>query len=239
MRFRYRIDAPEVIKDISFQIKSGTIVGIVGRSGSGKSTISKLIQRLYLPEYGKISIDGMDISMVNPNQLRSQIGVVLQENFMFNGTVADNIRIHQPSATIEQVIEVAKIAGAHEFIIELPNGYDTIIGEKGISLSGGQKQRVAIARAILANPPILIFDEATSALDYESESIIQKNLKKICKNRTVILIAHRLSTLRDADKIMVIDNGKLIEYDSHENLFQRKGLFYNLYNIQLQGDVDG
>jgi len=239
VRFRYRIDTSEVIKDMSFEIQPGMTIGVVGRSGSGKSTVSKLIQRLYIAENGKISIDGMDISMVNPNQLRSQIGVVLQENFMFNGTVADNIRIHHPAATIEQVIEAAKTAGAHEFILELTNGYDTIIGEKGIQLSGGQKQRVAIARAILNDPKILIFDEATSALDYESEAIIQKNLKKICQNRTVIIIAHRLSTIRDANKIMVIDGGKLIEYDTHENLLKSKGLYYDLYNMQLRGDVDG
>ena len=211
----------------------------VGRSGSGKSTVSKLIQRLYIAENGKISIDGMDISMVNPNQLRSQIGVVLQENFMFNGTVADNIRIHHPAASIEQVIEAAKTAGAHEFILELTNGYDTIIGEKGIQLSGGQKQRVAIARAILNDPKILIFDEATSALDYGSEAIIQKNLKKIRQDRTMIIIAHRLSTIRDADKIMVIDGGKLVEFGTHEDLLRSKGLYHELYNMQLRGDVDG
>jgi len=239
VRFRYRVDTSEVIKDMSFEIEPGTTVGIVGRSGSGKSTISKLIQRLYIAENGKITIDGMDISMVSPSQLRTQIGVVLQENFMFNGTVADNIRIHQPSASIEQVVEATKTAGAHEFILELTNGYDTIIGERGIQLSGGQKQRVAIARAIISNPKILIFDEATSSLDYESEAIIQNNLKYICKNRTVIIIAHRLSTLRDADKIMVIDCGKLIEYDTHVNLLQSKGLYHDLYNMQLQGDVNG
>ena len=172
VHFRYNPQGGEVIKGMSFEIEPGTIVGVVGRSGSGKSTISKLIQRLYLPEGGKISVDGMDISLVNPAMLRKQIGVVLQENFMFNGTVAENISIHMPTASMEQIVHCAKIAGAHDFILELPNGYNTIIGEKGMGLSGGQKQRVAIARAILANPRILIFDEATSALDYESESII-------------------------------------------------------------------
>ncbi|GHV48435.1 peptidase C39 [Clostridia bacterium] len=239
VRFRYRADASEVIKDMSFVIEPGTTVGVVGRSGSGKSTVSKLIQRLYIAENGKISIDGMNISMVNPNQLRTQIGVVLQENFMFNGTVAENIRIHHPSAVIEQVVDSAKTAGAHDFILELANGYDTIIGEKGVGLSGGQKQRVAIARAILANPKILIFDEATSALDYESESIIQKNLKQICKNRTVVIIAHRLSTLRDADKIMIIDGGKIVEYDTHDKLIEAGGLYSDLHNMQLRGDING
>ena len=239
VHFRYNPQGGEVIKGMSFEIEPGTIVGVVGRSGSGKSTISKLIQRLYIPEGGKISIDGMDISLVNPAMLRKQIGVVLQENFMFNGTVAENISIHCPTASMDQIIHCAKIAGAHDFILELPNGYNTIIGEKGMGLSGGQKQRVAIARAILANPRILIFDEATSALDYESESIIQNNLKEICKGRTVLIIAHRLSTLKDAQKIMVIDKGSLAEYDTHENLMGQKGLYCHLYNQQQRGDVDG
>lgn len=239
VHFRYNPQGGEVIKGMSFEIEPGTIVGVVGRSGSGKSTISKLIQRLYIPEGGKISIDGMDISLVNPAMLRKQIGVVLQENFMFNGTVIENISIHYPAASMEQIIHCAKIAGAHDFILELPNGYNTVIGEKGMGLSGGQKQRVAIARAILANPRILIFDEATSALDYESESIIQNNLKEICKGRTVLIIAHRLSTLKDAQKIMVIDKGRLVEYDTHEQLMRQEGLYCHLYNQQQRGDVDG
>lgn len=238
VRFRYRIDASEVIKDMSFDIEAGKMIGIVGRSGSGKSTISKLIQRLYIPEGGKILIDGMDISMINPKQLRRQIGVVLQENFVFNGSVRENISIHMPTATVEQVIQAAKTAGAYDFIMGLPNGFDTIIGEKGVGLSGGQKQRVAIARAILSNPRILIFDEATSALDYESESIIQNNLKDICKGRTVLIIAHRLSTIKDADKIMVIDSGNLVEYDTHEKLLDNKDIYYNLYCKQLRGEID-
>lgn len=237
VRFRYRLDAAEVISDMSFTIDAGSIVGIVGRSGSGKSTISKLIQRLYMIESGKITIDGMDISLMNPSQLRRHIGVVLQENFMFSGTVRDNIAIHYKTASAEEVIHAAKIAGAHDFIMELQNGYDTLIGEKGVSLSGGQKQRVAIARAVIANPGILIFDEATSALDYESESIIQKNLKEICRGRTVIIIAHRLSTLKDAEKIMVVDRGRLVEYDTHRRLMERQGLYWYLYNQQLRGDV--
>ena len=239
VRFRYNPQGGEVIKDMSFTIDEGTIVGVVGRSGSGKSTISKLIQRLYIPEGGKITIDGMDISLVNPEMLRKQIGVVLQENFMFNGSVAENISIHMPQATMDQIINAAKIAGAHDFILELPDGYNTVIGEKGVGLSGGQKQRIAIARAILGNPRILIFDEATSALDYESESIIQHNLKDICRGRTVLIIAHRLSTLRDADKIMTIDRGSLMEYDTHENLLKKGGLYSDLYHMQQRGDVNG
>lgn len=236
--FRYNPQGGEVIKGMSFEIEPGTITGIVGRSGSGKSTISKLIQRLYIPESGRISIDGMDISLVDPAMLRKQIGVVLQENFMFNGTVAENISIHCPSASMEHIIDCAKIAGAHDFILELPNGYDTVIGEKGIGLSGGQKQRIAIARAILADPKILIFDEATSALDYESENIIQSNLKEICRGRTVLIIAHRLSTLKDAQKIMVIDKGSLIEYDTHQALLVSHGLYRHLYDQQKRGEVD-
>ena len=238
VHFRYNIESSEVIKGMSFDIKANSIIGIVGRSGSGKSTVSKLIQRLYIPEGGKITVDKMDISMMDPEVLRSQIGVVLQENFMFNGSVRENISIRVPNATTEQVVNAAKIAGAHDFIMELPNGYDTIIGEKGVGLSGGQKQRVAIARAIISNPRILIFDEATSALDYESESIIQNNLKDICRGRTVIIIAHRLSPLRDADKIMVIDKGDLKEFDTHENLMKNKGIYYHLYSQQLRGDVN-
>lgn len=237
VRFRYRIDSSEVIRDMSFDIKPGTVVGIVGRSGSGKSTISKLIQRLYVPEAGKILVDGVDIALTDTAWLRRQIGVVLQENFMFNMTIRENISIHNPTASMSDIIRVAKIAGAHEFILELPEAYDTMIGEKGTGLSGGQKQRVAIARALLNNPRILIFDEATSALDYESESIIQKNLKTICRGRTVIIIAHRLSTLKDADKIMAIDKGQLIEYGSQEELLQKKGLYYYLHSQQERGDV--
>lgn len=239
VRFRYNAQGSEVIKGMSFEIEPDTIVGIVGRSGSGKSTISKLIQRLYIPEGGKITIDGMDIALVNPSLLRKQIGVVLQENFMFNGTVAENISIHMPTASIEKIMSAAKVAGAHDFIMELADGYNTMIGEKGIGLSGGQKQRIAIARAILGNPRILIFDEATSALDYESESIIQHNLKEICKGRTVLIIAHRLSTLKDADKIMTIDKGSIMEYDTHENLMRANGLYCNLYKMQQRGDING
>ncbi len=238
VRFRYSMEASDVIHDMSFEIAENKIIGLVGRSGSGKSTISKLIQRLYIPQSGRITIDGMDLSMLNPVLLRRQIGVVLQENFMFSGTVAENISIHCKNASIDKIIEVAKIAGAHDFIMELQEGYDTMIGEKGVSLSGGQKQRIAIARAIINNPKILIFDEATSALDYESEAIIQKNLKEICKDRTVLIIAHRLSTLRSADEIIVIDKGELVEYGSHETLMKKEGLYSYLFHQQERGDVE-
>lgn len=235
VRFRYRADAAESIRDISFGIRAGTVVGVVGRSGSGKSTISKLIQRLYVPEAGKILIDGVDIAMTDPAWLRRQVGVVLQENFLFNASIRENIAIHKPAATMEDIVHVAKTAGAHEFILELPEAYDTEIGEKGEGLSGGQKQRIAIARALLHNPKILIFDEATSALDYESENIIQKNLKRITEGRTVIIIAHRLSTLKDVDKIMTIDRGQLVEYGSPKTLLERKGLYAHLHQQQLGG----
>lgn len=237
VRFRYDPGAPEIIRDISFGIRPGAVIGVVGRSGSGKSTISKLLQRLYVPESGKILIDGVDISLTDSAWLRRQIGVVLQENFLFNASIRDNIAIHMPAASMEEVIAVAKTAGAHEFILELPEAYDTVIGEKGDGLSGGQRQRIAIARALLHNPRILIFDEATSALDYESENSIQKNLKLICRGRTVIIIAHRLSTLKAVDKIMAIDKGQVVEYGSPEVLLQRKGLYAHLHSQQMGGDV--
>ncbi len=237
VRFRYNVDSSEVIRNMSFTINAGEVIGIVGRSGSGKSTISKLLQRLYIPEAGKILVDGIDIALADPAWLRRQIGVVLQENFLFNATIRENITVHAPSSSIEDIIAMCKISGAHDFILELPNGYDTMVGENGTGLSGGQKQRVAIARALLCNPKILIFDEATSALDYESESIIQQNLQEICKGRTVIIIAHRLSTLKDVDKIMAIDRGELVEYGRIEELLEKKGLYYYLHSMQESGRV--
>ena len=236
--FRYRMDAPEAVRNMSFKVPPGKVIGIVGRSGSGKSTLSKLIQRLYVPEGGKILIDGHDIALADPHWLRRQIGVVLQENFLFGGTVKDNICIHKPAATMEEIIHCAHMAGAHDFILELPEGYDTQVGEKGAALSGGQRQRLAIARALLSNPRILIFDEATSALDYESENIIQKNLSTICQGRTVLIIAHRLSTLRSADAIMVLDKGNLIEYGPEKALLAHDGLYKHLYNQQFGGETE-
>ncbi len=235
VRFRYRPDAAEVIRDISFDIESGTVLGIVGRSGSGKSTLSKLIQRLYIPETGKILIDGVDIALADPAWLRRQIGIVLQENFLFNASIRENIAAQNPTVSTERIIQMAKIAGAHDFIMELPDAYDTMVGEHGTGLSGGQVQRIAIARALLNNPRILILDEATSALDYESESIIQRNLKLICEGRTVIIIAHRLSTLKDATKIMALDKGQVMEYDTPDELIKQKGLFYHLRSQQEKG----
>jgi subfamily B ATP-binding cassette protein HlyB/CyaB len=194
--FRYRADSSEVLRKVSFAVPPGKIIAIVGRSGSGKSTIAKLIQRLYVPERGRILVDGVDLAQVDPAWLRRQVGVVLQENFLFNRSVRDNIALTDPGLAIEQIIQAATLAGAHEFILELPDGYDTIVGEHGCSLSGGQRQRIAIARTLVANPRILIFDEATSALDYESEAVIQQNMTKICQGRTVFIIAHDSPTSR-------------------------------------------
>lgn len=235
--FRYRPDTPCAVEDMSFSIPAGMTIGVCGRSGSGKSTITKLIQRLYVPQSGKISIDGMDISLADPSWLRGNIGVVLQENFMFSGTVAENIAIRCPGADMDRIVAAAKLAGAHDFILGLQDGYDTMIGEKGVGLSGGQKQRIAIARAIIDDPRILIFDEATSALDYESESIIQHNLKAICKGRTVIIVAHRLSTIEQADRIMVVDRGHVKEYDTPQRLLASHGLYWRLHELQRRGEV--
>jgi len=230
--FRYRIDGPEVLRDISLSVPAGQVVGVVGPSGSGKSTLAKLIQRLYVPESGRILVDGIDLSVVDPAWLRRQIGVVLQENVLFNRSIRENIALADPAAAIERVIAVAELAGAHDFILELPNGYDTVLGERGSSLSGGQRQRIAIARALMMDPRILIFDEATSALDYESERAIQRNMQKIAQGRTVFVIAHRLSTVRSADRILTIERGRLIEDGPHEILINTGGRYASLHHMQ-------
>jgi ATP-binding cassette, subfamily B, bacterial HlyB/CyaB len=230
--FRYRLDGPAVLSDISLDIPAGQMIGIVGPSGSGKSTLARLVQRLYTPESGRVFIDGIDLAMVDTTWLRRQIGVVLQQNVLFNSSVRENIALADPGMPLERVIAAATLAGAHEFILELPHGYDTIIGERGASLSGGQCQRIAIARALLGNPCILIFDEATSALDYESERIIQENMRRIAAGRTVIVIAHRLSTVRGADRIVTIDRGRLVEDGTHEDLLRRGGRYSQLHRLQ-------
>jgi subfamily B ATP-binding cassette protein HlyB/CyaB len=230
--FRYRPDGPEVLHKLSFAVPPGNMIGLVGRSGSGKSTIAKLIQRLYVPERGRILIDGVDLAQVDPSWLRRQVGVVLQENFLFNQSVRDNIALTDRGLAMEQVIQAARLAGAHDFILELPDGYDTIVGEYGCTLSGGQRQRIAIARALVANPRILIFDEATSALDYESEAVIQQNMALICNGRTVFIIAHRLSSVRPAHRIFVVEKGDILEEGSHAELLRMKGFYGRLYAHQ-------
>jgi ATP-binding cassette, subfamily B, bacterial HlyB/CyaB len=230
--FRYRVDGAEVLHDVSFNVPAGQVVGIVGPSGSGKSTLAKLVQRLYVPESGRVLIDGADLSMVDIAWLRRQIGVVLQENVLFNRSVRDNIALAEPAMSMERIMAAAQLAGAHDFILELPEGYDTIIGERGSSLSGGQRQRIAIARALVSNPRILIFDEATSALDYESERVIQENMQRIAKGRTVFIIAHRLSTVRTTDRIMTIERGRLVEDGSHDELIRTGGRYASVYRLQ-------
>src|SRR6266849_2475110 len=227
--FRYRIDGPEVLHDVSFDVPAGQTVGIVGPSGSGKSTFAKLVQRLYVPECGRVLVDGMDLAMADPAWLRRQIGVVLQESVLFNRSVRENIALADPAMPMERVIAAARLAGAHEFILELTEGYDTIVGERGSTLSGGQRQRIAIARAVITDPRILILDEATSALDYESERIIQQNMKEIAKGRTVLVIAHRLSTVRAMDRIVALERGRLVEDGTHDALIKTGGRYASLH----------
>lgn len=236
--FRYRPDAPEVLRAIDLDIQPGEVIGIVGRSGSGKSTLTKLVQRLYAPERGRVLVDGQDLAMADPAWLRRQLGVVLQENFLFNRSVRENIALAEPGLPLEQVIRAARLAGAHDFIMELPEGYDTKVGEHGAGLSGGQRQRVAIARALIADPRILILDEATSALDYESKHAVMSNMRSICKGRTVIIIAHRLSTVRHANRIVVLEKGEIVEAGNHGALLARPdGYYAHLYRLQQGGGV--
>jgi subfamily B ATP-binding cassette protein HlyB/CyaB len=230
--FRYRVDGSEVLHDIDFDVPAGQIVGIVGPSGSGKSTVAKLVQRLYVPESGKVLVDGIDLAVVDPAWLRRQIGVVLQENVLFNASVRANIALADPAMSMEAVIAAATLAGAHDFILELPEGYDTIVGERGSSLSGGQRQRIAIARALVGNPRILIFDEATSSLDYESEQTIQNNMRRIVEGRTALIIAHRLSTVRRANRIITIERGCIVEDGTHDELIRSGGRYSTLYRLQ-------
>jgi len=230
--FRYRLDGPEILQDVSIRVPAGQVVGIVGSSGSGKSTLTKLVQRLYVPERGRVLIDGVDVAVVDVAWLRRQVGSVLQENVLFNRSIRDNIALADPGMSSERVIAAAELAGAHDFILELPQGYDTIVGERGASLSGGQRQRIAIARALVTDPRILIFDEATSALDYESERIIQTNMQRIARGRTVLVIAHRLSAVRHADRIITIERGRIVEDGSHDDLIRKSGRYADLHRLQ-------
>jgi subfamily B ATP-binding cassette protein HlyB/CyaB len=235
--FRYRQDGPPVLDGVSLDIAPGEVIGIVGPSGSGKSTLARLIQRLQVPERGRVLVDGIDLALVDPSWLRRQMGIVLQDSVLFNRTVRENIALADPTMSMSRVIEAAKLAGAHDFILELPKAYDSVIGERGCTLSGGQRQRIAIARALLNDPRILILDEATSMLDVESERVIQSNLRKIAAGRTVIVIAHRLSTVRRADRIITLERGRLVEDGPPDELLRRGGRFADLHLLQtgLQG----
>lgn len=231
--FRYRPGGREILRGVSLDISPGEVIGIVGPSGSGKSTLAKLVQRLYVPESGRVLIDGVDLALIDPAWLRRQIGVVLQENILFNRSVRDNIAIADPGMSMEQVVGSAQMAGAHEFILELSEGYDTQLEERGGNLSGGQRQRLAIARALASNPKMLILDEATSALDAESESVIQRNLPRIAEGRTVLIIAHRLSTLRHANRIVTMEDGQVTEIGTHAELLAAGGRYASLWREQM------
>jgi len=233
VRFRYALEGPWTLDDINFELGAGETLGIAGSSGSGKSTLTKLLQRLYTPAAGRILIDGVDIAQIDPAWLRRQIGVVLQENLLFNRSIRENIALANPAMPLENVMAAAQLSGAHEFILTLPQGYDTLIEERGVNLSGGQRQRIAIARALVTQPRILILDEATSALDAESEEIIQKNLKAMARGRTVLIIAHRLSAIRQCDRIMTLERGQIVEVGSHDELLQRGGRYAGLHRRQM------
>lgn len=230
--FQYEKDGQMILEEVDFRVNAGETVAFVGMSGGGKSTIISLIPRFYDVTSGQVLIDGKDVRDITIESLRKQIGIVLQDNILFSDSVKSNILMGKPDATDEEVMEAAKAANAHDFIMELPGGYETKVGERGVKLSGGQKQRVAIARVFLKNPPILVLDEATSALDLESESLIQDSLERLASNRTTIIVAHRLSTITHADNIFVIENGKVMENGSHSQLMKQRNIYHNLFQIQ-------
>lgn len=231
--FRYAQDEPEILSDISFEVQPGEVIGLVGASGSGKSTLTKLLQRLYTPERGRILVDGADLTLVDPAWLRAQMGVVLQENVLFNRSIRANIALGDPTLPMASIMDAAKLSAAHDFIMEMPRGYDTVLEERGMNLSGGQRQRIAIARALVLNPPILIFDEATSALDYHSEKLIRENMSSIGAGRTMLVVAHRLSTVRHADRIFVFDRGRIVERGTHDALVAAGGIYADLVAEQM------
>lgn len=234
VRFRYQPDTPEVLTDLNLNINAGEFIGITGPSGSGKSTVSRLLQRLYIPQHGQVLVDGMDLAIADSVSLRQNMSVVLQESVLFAGTIAENIRFCKPEATMVEVRRAAEVAGAFSFIDRLPQGFDTQVGERGSRLSGGQRQRIALARALIVKPKVLILDEATSALDYESEAAIMTNLNEICQSRTVISIAHRLNTIKNADRILVLENGRVTEKGSHSELIMKEGTYAELWRRQIQ-----
>ncbi|APC47263.1 multidrug ABC transporter ATP-binding protein [Virgibacillus halodenitrificans] len=234
--FRYDEEELEVLNNVTLHVKAGETIAFVGMSGGGKSTLISLIPRFYDVTKGAIKVDGNNVQHVNARSLRNNIGMVLQDNTLFSESIAMNIRMGKPDATDEEVVAAAKAANAHEFIESLPYGYDTFVGERGVKLSGGQKQRIAIARVFLKNPPILIFDEATSALDLESEHTIQEALEKLASERTTFIVAHRLATITHADRIVLIENGEIVEVGSHEELMRKQGGYYNLYQVQHLDD---
>jgi ATP-binding cassette subfamily B protein len=220
------------LNNINLDFPAGKFVGIVGQSGSGKSTLTKLLPRLYDLESGRILVDGYDIAKIELYSLRRQIGMVLQDSLLFDGTIQENIALTNPDATTEEIIAAAKVAVAHDFIMSLPNGYNTRVGERGSSLSGGQRQRIAIARTVLQNPRLLILDEATSALDYQSERQVCQNLAVAFRGRTVFFITHRLSTIKNADIILLLDQGLVVEQGTHDELMAQKERYYCLYQQQ-------
>ncbi len=234
--FQYEKDEEVVLQDISLEVNKGETIALVGMSGGGKSTIISLVPRFYDVTSGAIRVDGVDIRDIQARSLRDKIGMVLQDNILFSESIAMNIRMGNPDATDEEVVDAAKLANAHEFISHLHDGYDTLVGERGVKLSGGQKQRIAIARVFLKNPPILILDEATSALDLESEHLIQEALEKLASNRTTFIVAHRLSTITHADRIILIEEGNVIEEGSHQELMKQQGAYYKLYQVQQLDD---
>jgi ATP-binding cassette subfamily B protein len=223
-----------ILHNINVDIEAGRTVAIVGPSGGGKTTFCSIIPRFYEVDKGSVKIDGIDIRDIKMKSLRNNIGIVQQDVYMFSGTIKENIAYGNPEASDEDIIESAKKANAHEFIMGLENGYDTFVGERGVKLSGGQKQRISIARVFLKNPPILILDEATSALDNESEKYIQKSLEELAKNRTTIVIAHRLSTIRNANNIIVLTEEGIQEEGTHEELLSKDGVYSSLYNMQFE-----
>jgi ATP-binding cassette, subfamily B, bacterial HlyB/CyaB len=233
VRFRYGAEQAWALDDLTFHIPAGEMIGIAGTSGSGKSTILRLLQRLHMPDSGRILLDGNDLTQLDPGWLRRQIGVVLQESCLYNRSVRANIALARPSASFDEIVRASRLAGAEEFILRLPQGYDTMVEERGANLSGGQRQRLAIARALLTEPRILVLDEATSALDAESEEIVRHNLRAIAHGRTVIIVAHRLSALRDCRRIITLETGRIVECGSHLELVRAGGRYADLYRRQM------